>query len=126
VEQRDDDGRHDCRLSENARNLNRRNAYRFSGRHSPDAIDYAVTIDDPKTFTNTWTIGVPLKQDKEQTETFEYACHEGNYAMRNILSSARADEKAARKHSVRLNPRTLRLYCVNTRIVPSPLFSRNT
>jgi hypothetical protein len=82
-----------------------------SGRHSPDAIDYAVTIDDPKTFTNTWTIGVPLKQDKEQTEIFEYACHEGNYAMRNILSSARADEKAARKHSVRLNPYTTSLRC---------------
>jgi hypothetical protein len=57
---------------------------------SPDAIDYAVTIDDPNTFTKTWTIGVPLKQDKEQTEIFEYACHEGNYAMRNILIGARA------------------------------------
>ena len=62
-------------------------------RVSPDAVDYAVTIDDPKTFTKTWTIGVPLKQDKEQTEIFEYACHEGNYAMRNILSGARADEE---------------------------------
>jgi hypothetical protein len=60
---------------------------------SPDAIDYAVTIDDPNTFTKTWTIGVPLKQDKEQTEIFEDACHEGNYAMRNILSGARAAEK---------------------------------
>jgi hypothetical protein len=62
-------------------------------RVAPDAINYAVTIDDPKTFTKSWTIGVPLKQDKEQTEIFEYACHEGNYAMRNILSGARADEK---------------------------------
>jgi hypothetical protein len=57
-------------------------------------IDYRVTIDDPATFTRTWTIGVPLKQDNEQTEIFEYACHEGNYAMRNILSGARADERA--------------------------------
>jgi hypothetical protein len=62
-------------------------------RVGPDAINYAVTIDDPKTFTKSWTIGVPLKQDKEQTEIFEYACHEGNYAMRNILSGARADEE---------------------------------
>jgi hypothetical protein len=62
-------------------------------RVAPDAINYAVTIDDPKTFTKSWTIGVPLKQDKEQTEIFEYACHEGNYAMRNILSGARADEE---------------------------------
>lgn len=64
-------------------------------RVAPDAIDYSVTIDDPQTFTKSWTIGVPLKQDKEQTELFEYACHEGNYAMRNILSGARADDKAA-------------------------------
>jgi hypothetical protein len=62
-------------------------------RVDADTIDYTVTIDDPATFTRQWTIGVPLKQDKEQTEIFEYACHEGNYAMRNILSGARADEK---------------------------------
>jgi hypothetical protein len=48
---------------------------------------------------------------KEQTEIFEYACHEGNYAMRNILSGARADEKAARKNSVRLKPDTTSLLC---------------
>jgi hypothetical protein len=34
VKERDDDGRHDCRLSENARNLNRRNTYRVLGRHT--------------------------------------------------------------------------------------------
>jgi hypothetical protein len=67
---------------------------RFS-RVDADAINYTVTIDDPATFTKAWTIGVPLKSDKEQTEIFEYACHEGNYAMRNILSGARADEQAA-------------------------------
>jgi hypothetical protein len=58
-------------------------------------ISYTVTIDDPATFTRAWTIGVPLKADQSQTEIFEYACHEGNYAMRNILSGARADEAAA-------------------------------
>jgi hypothetical protein len=63
-------------------------------RIDANTIDYTVTIDDPATFTRKWTIGVPLKQDKEQTEIFEYACHEGNYAMRNILSGARADERA--------------------------------
>jgi hypothetical protein len=64
-------------------------------RVGPDAINYTVTIDDPMTFTKQWTIGVPLKSDSGQTEVFEYACHEGNYAMRHILSGARADEKAA-------------------------------
>jgi hypothetical protein len=62
-------------------------------RVDADTIAYEVTIDDPSTFTKAWTIGVPLKNDKEQNEIFEYACHEGNYAMRNILSGARADEE---------------------------------
>jgi hypothetical protein len=64
-------------------------------RVSANAINYTVTVDDPATFIKPWTIGVPLKSDAGQTEIFEYACHEGNYAMRNILSGARADEKAA-------------------------------
>jgi hypothetical protein len=64
-------------------------------RVDSDTINYTVTIDDPATFTRAWTIGVPFKNDKTQTEIFEYACHEGNYAMRNILSGARADERAA-------------------------------
>jgi hypothetical protein len=64
-------------------------------RVGADSINYTVTIDDPTTFTRSWTIGVPLKSDTEQTEIFEYACHEGNYAMRNILSGARADENSA-------------------------------
>jgi hypothetical protein len=68
-------------------------------RVGADSINYTVTIDDPATFTKQWTIGVPLKTDKEQTEIFEYACHEGNYAMRNILSGARADEQAAATRS---------------------------
>ena len=64
-------------------------------RVDADTISYTVTIDDPATFTKPWTIGVPLRNDEEQREIFEYACHEGNYAMRNILSGARADERAA-------------------------------
>ena len=66
-------------------------------RTGPGTISYAVTIDDPATFTKPWTIGVPLKSDQGQDEIFEYACHEGNYAMRNILSGARADEQAEAK-----------------------------
>ena len=62
-------------------------------RVDANTINYTVTIDDPKTFTKPWTIGVPLKSDEKQTEIFEYACHEGNYAMRNILSGARSAER---------------------------------
>ncbi len=63
-------------------------------RVDADTITYEVTINDPATFTRPWTLGVPFRQDKGQAQIFEYACHEGNYAMRNILSGARADEAA--------------------------------
>ena len=60
-------------------------------------VNYEVTVNDPQTFTRPWKISVPLKSDPGQSEVFEYACHEGNYAMRNILSAARAEEAAAGK-----------------------------
>ena len=60
-------------------------------RTDADTIQYQVTIDDPKTWTRSWTIAFPLKRDPGYG-MFEYACHEGNNAMRNILSGARAGE----------------------------------
>jgi hypothetical protein len=62
-------------------------------RTAPDLLQYQVTIDDPGTWERPWTIAFPLRQDPGYG-FFEYACHEGNYAMFNILSGARADEKA--------------------------------
>src|SRR5688572_19319493 len=59
-----------------------------------NTLQYEVTIDDPGTWTRPWTISFPWKRDPNY-QMFEYACHEGNYAMKNILSGARADEKAA-------------------------------
>jgi hypothetical protein len=57
-------------------------------------IDYRFTVNDPKTWTKPWTVAIPLKRDPKY-RLFEYACHEGNYAMSNSLSGARAEEKAA-------------------------------
>ena len=57
-------------------------------------LRYEVTVDDPHTFTRPWTAAVNLGPG---TDLFEYACHEGNYAMRNMLSAARAAEAAVRK-----------------------------
>jgi hypothetical protein len=65
-------------------------------RTAPDVVEWTVTVDDPKTWTRPWTIQLPLKRD-EGYGMFEYACHEGNYALFNILSGARADERAAGK-----------------------------
>ena len=63
-------------------------------RSAPDEIEWAVTVDDPTTWTKPWTFSVPLTMNDEEP-VLEYACHEGNYAMRHILSGARADEQAA-------------------------------
>ena len=58
---------------------------------SATVLQYEVTIDDPKTWTAPWKVSFPLKRDQDY-QMFEYACHEGNYAMRNTLSGSRADE----------------------------------
>ncbi len=59
-------------------------------------LEWSVTVNDPDTWVRPWTFAMMLTADPEQT-LFEYACHEGNYAMRNILSAARAEEAAAAK-----------------------------
>jgi hypothetical protein len=61
---------------------------------APDTLRYEVTIDDPTVYTSQWTIAFPYKRDNEY-EIFEYACHEGNYAVPNTLSGSRAEERAA-------------------------------
>ena len=55
-------------------------------------VRYEVTVSDPATFARPWTAALILKASS-QPDVFEYACHEGNYAMRNILSAARASER---------------------------------
>ena len=53
-----------------------------------------VTIDDPKTYASPWKVAFPMTLEAGY-QNFEYACHEGNYAMFDSLSGARAVEKAA-------------------------------
>lgn len=62
-------------------------------RLDADTIDYQYTVDDPTTFTKSWTVAIPMSKTDEPI--YEYACHEGNYGMKNLLSGARAMEKAA-------------------------------
>jgi hypothetical protein len=62
-------------------------------RVAPDTIQYRFTIDDPTTFTKSWTAELPLAAIPGPI--YEYACHEGNYALMDILSGARAEEKKA-------------------------------
>jgi hypothetical protein len=62
-------------------------------RVNENTIDFRYTVDDPSTYTKSWTAAVPMTKMNEPL--FEYACHEGNYAMEDILKGARAEEKTA-------------------------------
>ena len=64
-------------------------------RVDEDTINYQATIDDPQTWTKPWTILIPLKRD-DKYQFLEYACHEGNYALKDILSGARKQEELPR------------------------------
>jgi hypothetical protein len=59
-------------------------------RADPGTILYEFTVDDPTAFTKPWTAQVPMT--KIPGPLFEYACHEGNYAMTGVLAGARAQE----------------------------------
>ena len=63
-------------------------------RVAADTLQYEATVEDSRTWTRPWKVSLPLKQHPEY-QFFEYACHEGNYAVRNILSAERAAEKKA-------------------------------
>ncbi|MGQ0734223.1 MAG: hypothetical protein ACT4QD_11270, partial [Acidobacteriota bacterium] len=88
-------------------NYHRLHQYRGAGEHlkvierftrtGPDTLLYRFTIEDPTTFTAPWSGEVPFNRSDELI--YEYACHEGNYALSNILSGERDRERraAARK-----------------------------
>ena len=59
-------------------------------RVGPDTIHYEITADDPATWTSTWTLMFPM--EKTDQPVFEYACHEGNYGLENILRNARLED----------------------------------
>ena len=61
-------------------------------RLDPDTLLYEFTVEDPTTWTQPWTAQIPMK--RTDAPLYEYACHEGNYGMTNLLQGARADDKA--------------------------------
>ena len=77
-------------------NFNDRNPFRGSGdtlrlierftRMGPDTLDYQFTVDDPQVFSRPWTVSMPMTKGGP---IFEYACHEGNYSIRNMMTAAR-------------------------------------
>ncbi len=61
---------------------------------APDTVHYEFTVDDPVTYTAPWTVALDLNS-KRGYQIYEYACHEGNYGLRNMLSASRAEDRAA-------------------------------
>jgi hypothetical protein len=64
-------------------------------RINENTILYEFTVDDPTAFTRSWKGEIPFT--KAPGPIYEYACHEGNYSMENMLKGARAQEKEAAK-----------------------------
>jgi hypothetical protein len=69
-------------------------------RVDADTLEYRFTVDDPTTWTRSWTVAYPMV--RTDGPIYEYACHEGNYGLIGILKGARledslADEAAKRK-----------------------------
>jgi hypothetical protein len=85
------------------RNFNGKAPYRGAGTHlkvterytrvGPDKIDFKVTFEDETHWTQPWTAAYSLRTG--EGELYEYACHEGNYGLRNILENARDEERKA-------------------------------
>jgi cell division septation protein DedD len=84
-------------------NFNGKNAFRGASdnlkvterftRVADDSIQYRFTVEDPATWDRPWTADAPLA--KTNGPIFEFACHESNYGIANILAGARADDKKA-------------------------------
>lgn len=71
-------------------------------RVDEETIDYEFTMTDPESFTQPWTASIPMTTNQEGRgvtagQMFEYACHEGNYAVENVLRGAHAADEESQK-----------------------------
>ena len=69
-------------------------------RVDADTLRYEFTVHDPDTYTQPWTVAFDL-DSRPGYEIYEYACHEGNLGLANMLSAARAEERAAAEPATR-------------------------
>jgi hypothetical protein len=68
-------------------------------RVDADTIEYRFTVEDPTTWTRPWTVSYPIV--KTNGPIYEFACHEGNYGLRDILTGARYEEKLAEETALK-------------------------
>jgi len=88
-----------------SQNFSNKTSFRGSGatlhtierftRVGKDRMDFQITIDDPHTFVRPWTIALPMRP--AEGPIYEYACHEANVGLYDILEVARDEEKARKK-----------------------------
>jgi hypothetical protein len=78
-------------------------------RIDPEMIDYEITVKDPQTFTRPFTMRLTITQQPDY-QIYEYACHEGNIAMRHALLAERAYEKAAEEAKAKGLPSPERVF----------------
>jgi hypothetical protein len=77
----------------------RADTFRLVERFKPvgrDQVEWSVTLDDPATWTRPWTYAMNLTRGGPAQQPFEYACHEGNYGLQNMLNVARQGEREVR------------------------------
>lgn len=72
-------------------------------RTAQDILTYRVTVHDPSTFTQPWTIELPVR--RSDGEIYEYACHEANYGLEGILRGHRAEERVAAETAAKKSPK---------------------
>ncbi len=72
-----------------------------------NTIDYQFTVEDPQTYSGPFTVSLPMtRRDTDGdplNHLFEYACHEGNHGMMNLLSAGRTDEQQALEAAARVS-----------------------
>jgi hypothetical protein len=88
-----------------SQNFSNKTSFRGSGatlhtierftRVGKDRMDFQITVDDPHTFVRPWTIALPMRP--AEGPIYEYACHEANVGLYDILEVARDEEKALKK-----------------------------
>lgn len=69
-------------------------------RESEQQIVYSVTLQDPTVFARPWTAEIPMRRRPAGDQMYEYACHEGNYALPGILAGARRLEEMGQQGPV--------------------------
>ena len=65
-------------------------------RVDADTLQYEFTVDNPAVFTRTFSAAFPM--NRSSLPLYEYACHEGNYGLYNILSGARSEDQSTAGH----------------------------